>query len=104
MGYPAKKGMYKVRSADGGYLYRFQEPGTARGLPAKRWFHVEVVRKVHDSKGEVVKRNKQTTAIYGSEDTMVGLAMRRCPDPWPGTSEEVRTRIYYRPLAGDESL
>lgn len=99
MGYPAKKGMYRDENS----VYRFQQPGTPKGLPNKRWFRAEVVRRAIDSKGETKRRNKQVTSLFTTESEVVALAMRHCPSPDMGDGD-IRTNVYFRPLGEEENL
>lgn len=102
MSYYPRKGMYR----DSNGVNRFTDPGQPSAGPVgKRWFHAEVVRRSYNSKDEVVKKNRQETAIFAHEADVTGLAMRRCPDPWPGQdSYRTSVNVYSRLLGEDEGV
>lgn len=99
MSYFPKKGMYR----DNGRVNRFAEQTEERRpYAAKRWFHVEVVRRVVDGKGETMKKNKQVAEVFAKETDVISFAMRRCPDPWVGDGSGTPImNIYWRPLEED---
>jgi len=94
-----KKGTYHTKEG----VVRFLNPGTEMGPPAKKWFQATVTRKTVNGKGEVVKRNKQTTTIFANESNVPALAMRQCPSDGP-TEGDVQVNVYYRPLSGEDNL
>lgn len=100
MSYYPKKGMYRESTG----VARFEDPGTMPEPAAgKRWYHVEVVRRAYNGKGEVVRKNRQTASVFCREEEAVGMGTRRCPDPGMGEGD-VRTNVYYRPLLKEDSL
>lgn len=58
----------------------------------KRWFDVEVTRVIRNSKGESLRRNTQHTIVWATAETALGLAFRRCSDPF---SDDDRHRDTY---------
>jgi hypothetical protein len=99
MSYYPKKGMYRNKTG----VHRFSDPRRDQGPQTKRWFHVEVIRRAYNGKGEVVRRNKQSTAVYAEEAEAVGMGVRRCPDPGMGDGD-VRTNVYYSALGKEDNL
>lgn len=101
MSYEAKKGMFRVKVEDG-YVYKFKDNQTApepgRG---KSWFKARVVRREFDGKGELSRKNVQDTTVFASEAEALGMAMRRCPFPWPSVDGEVKTNVYIDRLGQD---
>lgn len=99
MSYFPKKGMYR----DAAGVNRFVDSGQGSNGPVgKRWYLAEVVRRAYNSKDEVVRKNKQETAVFAHEADVVGLAMRRCPDTGTG-QDAYRTSVnVYSRLLGEE--
>ena len=102
MSYYPKKGMYRDENG----VNRFVSPGEGSAGPVgKRWWLAEVVRRAFNGKDEVIRKNRQETAVFAREEDVVGLAMRRCPDPWPGQdASRTQTNAYFRPLGEDEGV
>lgn len=94
MSYYPKKGMYR----DDNGVARFKAPGLDPGVPTKRFYTVERTIKVLNSKGEVVRKSRQSTEVFAHEADAIGMAMRRMPYPWPGQEAggEIKENIYVR--------
>lgn len=101
MSYFPKKGMHRDQNG----VSRFdQQPLPAS--PAKRWFQAEVVRRVLDSKGELVKKSRQTTSFYSVPEEAASMAVKRCPFPWPGQDlgGKLKESVSYWPLPSQGEL
>lgn len=81
---------------------RFLAPGTAKGLPTKRWYRGEVTRVAKNGKGDA-KRDRQWTTVFAHEDEVILLVLRRCPVPL-GMDGDVSTNVFYRETDGGELL
>lgn len=94
MSYYPKKGM-SIDQKTG--MHTFDRKGLPQNDLTKRWYRGEVVRKATNSKGEVVRKDKQVAEVYAREADVVGMLFRRCPDPGMGDGD-IRTNVYFQPL------
>lgn len=93
MSYYPKKGMHLTKEK----VAVFDRPGLPQNDLTKRWWKGEVIRKATNSKGEVVRKNKQEAEVFAREDQVAGMLCRRCPDPGMGDGD-VQMNVYYEPL------
>ena len=100
MSYYPKKGMHRDKHG----IAVFDQQPRWDWPQAKRWFRAEVVRVVLDGRGEVVRRNKQAAAVYAVEEEAAGLALRQCPDPWPGQTPTPQLQVAFWPISAGEEL
>jgi hypothetical protein len=101
------KGMIHVHlsSKDEEGMDTFLEQGAPAAIAdGKAWFGVQVVRFVMDSKGEIVRKNKQTTSVFTLPEDAVGVGLRRCPDPWPGQDPKPQMNVSFWKLSQGQEL
>jgi hypothetical protein len=70
----------------------------------KSWFGVQVIRLVIDSKGEIIRKNKQIASVFALPENAVGMGLRRCPDPWPGQEPKPEMKVSAWKLSGNQEL
>jgi hypothetical protein len=92
MSYNPKKGMHKNAAG----VAVFDEPGTApEGGAGKSWWNGTVTRRVVNSKGETVRRSKQSATLFAKEGDVPALLCRQCPDTPQASEGDVRTSVSY---------
>lgn len=99
MSHNPPKNMYKDENGMARFLATATAPEAGNG---KRWFKVEITRTALNKDGEVIDRDRQTTEVFGTEETCSGLAFARCPSSLK-TKEafEFRNSVYFQLLGND---
>jgi hypothetical protein len=101
------KGMIHVHlsSKDEEGMDSFLEQGVPRAAAeGKSWYGIQVIRVVLDSKGEVVRKNKQVTSVFTTSEHAAGMGLRRCTDPWPGQEPKPEMKVAVWKLGSDQDL
>lgn len=99
MSHNPPKNMYKDENGVARFLATATAPDASNG---KRWFKVEITRTALNKDGEVIDRDRQTTEVFGTEETCSGLAFARCPSGLK-TKEafEFSNQVYFQLLGND---
>lgn len=95
MSYYPKKGMHLDPKTGMAIYNECNTPGEPGA--GKRWYSGEVVRKAVNSKGEVVRKNKQQAEVFCEEGAAAAMIFRRCPDPGMGDGD-IRVNLYFGPM------
>jgi len=94
MSYRPKKGMH---NNDQGVAV-FDDPGTAvQPGGGKRWWVGTVVRKVFNSRNEMIRKSKQTARVFAKEADVVAMVCRQCSEASVISEGELRTSVTYSP-------